>query len=205
MKRKVSPTKLRSSELAKTARLLARVTPVPFMEGAIFRTIWRARLVPMVTMEPLIFERNPFAPSIKTLPRVLLSYRKDKHYDAWHVPGGFLGANENHAQAIRRILRRELGVLPRTIQRLFTLNHPNARRDHHVSIFFAVTLAKNPRLRKGALEYFDLSRLPPKLIRYYKPAFAFLKKVHSFSKSLPPHERWKLLKCLDICEVAGRQ
>ncbi len=199
-----SRRKLAPREIAKTVKLLSRVTPVPFMETLVFKALWRARLMPMTTLELFIFERDPFTPAAKTLPRVLLSYRKDEYYDGWHVPGGYLGAKETAAQAVRRILMRELGSGSRTIQHLFTLNRPNGIREHHCSWFLAATLLKPPRLKKGRLEYFDPSRLPLKLLPYYREAFARLKKIHAFLKTLPKDKQRKLLECLSVSEVSGK-
>lgn len=204
MKRRSLPRKLTSSELAKTVRLLKRVTPLPFMEAPVFKTFWKARLMPMVTLELFIFESDPFAPSAKTLPRVLLSYREDDYYDGWHLPGGYLGANETSTRTVQRIARRELGADPQTIQHVFTFNRPNEIRDHHYSGFFAVMLAKAPRLKRESLEYFDPSRLPPKLIPCHREALAFLKKIYSFSRTLPKDQQRKFLEILDICEISGK-
>lgn len=200
LRRKLSPR-----ELAKAATLLERVTPVPFMEEGAFKALWKARLMPMIALEFLIFEENPFAgANARTLPRVLLSYREDEYYKAWHVPGGFLGAKETFMRAIKRILRRELGILPKKIQPLFLLNHPHGLRDHHVSVFLAVKLAEKPWIQKDVLEYFSPSRLPSNLIPYYRKAFLVLKKIHTFSKSLQPNKRHKFFETLNVCEISGR-
>ncbi|MEK7077251.1 MAG: NUDIX hydrolase, partial [Patescibacteria group bacterium] len=156
------------------------------------------------TLELFIFESDPFVPSAKTLPRVFLSYRKDDYYDGWHLPGGYLGANETNRTAIRRIVRRELGARPRTIQCVFTLNRPNNIREHQYSGFFAVTLVKAPRLQKGSLEYFSPSQLPPKLIPYYRKTFTLFKKIHTFSRTLPKNRQRKFLEVLNICEISGK-
>lgn len=40
----------------------------------------------------------------------LLSYRKDKDYDAWHIPGGFILVRETIEDACNRIVCKELGI-----------------------------------------------------------------------------------------------
>ncbi|MDO8516328.1 MAG: NUDIX domain-containing protein [bacterium] len=201
MQRSSRSQKLAPHELSKITELLARVTPVPFMETPVFKTIWKTRLVPMATLELLIFERDPLASPAKTLPRVLLSYRTDEHYDCWHVPGGFLGTNETIAQATKRILKRELGILPKTIQPLLTINRPHGARDHHLSSFVAVTPAKAPRLKKGVLEYFDPSQLPKKIIPYYRNAFSVLAKMPAFWGELSDEQRRTFFEMLNIYDV----
>lgn len=198
-----TPRKLNSQERVKTAALLGRVTPIPFMEEVIFKTFWKAGLMPMVTLEFLIFESDPFI-SAKTLPRILLSYRHDEYYQAWHVPGGYLGAKETVAQGTKRILRRELGNKAKMVQPLFVLNHPQGGREHHISLFIAITLTKPPHLEKGVLEYYEPSRAPSSLIPYYRKAFLTLKKIHSFLRTMPKPQRQKFLELLSICEISGK-
>jgi ADP-ribose pyrophosphatase YjhB (NUDIX family) len=41
---------------------------------------------------------------------VLLTHRKDEHWDAWHIPGGFMSPGESFQAACSRTARRELGV-----------------------------------------------------------------------------------------------
>jgi ADP-ribose pyrophosphatase YjhB (NUDIX family) len=48
---------------------------------------------------------------------VLLTPRHDKHWDGWHLPGGFVGVEESLEQACARVGLRELGV-PVKLQRL---------------------------------------------------------------------------------------
>ena len=196
--------KLTRRELNKTTALLSRITPIPFMEEVVFKTFWKAGLMPMVTLEFLIFETNPFAETAQTLPPILLSYREDEYYKAWHVPGGYLGAKETVAQATKRILHRELGSAPKTVQPLFVLNHPKGSREHHVSLFIATPLSKSPRLEKGSLEYFSPSRLPASLISYYRKVFPVVKKILAFSRTLPAKQQKEFFKMLSVCEISGK-
>jgi ADP-ribose pyrophosphatase YjhB (NUDIX family) len=201
MKRKQPSKKLSLNEITKTARLIERLSPIPFMEELVFKTFWKKRLMPFVALELLIFEKSLFAPSTKNLPRVLLTYRTDEYYNCWHVPGGFLGGDEEYKQAVKRILSRELGVYPKTIQPLFAVSRAHGNRDHHISMFIAVTPTTFPQLRKGSIEYFNPSKPPRKLIPYYLETFRVLKNIHSLSKTLSPDQRRRFLKCLEIREV----
>ncbi len=198
-----SRAKLSDDELAQTAALLKRVTPIPYMENKVFKAFWEGRLMPMMTLEFFIFQENPFTSSKKTLPPILLSYRTDEYYDAWHVPGGYLGAKESIAEGAQRILQRELGTTPKMMQPLFMLNRPHGSREHHVSAFIGVTLAKNPSIKKGSLEYFSLSRLPKNLIPYYYEVIPLLRKTYAFSRSLPPRTRASFFNILKFCEISG--
>lgn len=42
--------------------------------------------------------------------RFLLTYRHDKHWHGWHIPGDFVGYRESIQNACTRISMRELGV-----------------------------------------------------------------------------------------------
>jgi ADP-ribose pyrophosphatase YjhB (NUDIX family) len=41
---------------------------------------------------------------------VLLTYRKDQYWDAWHIPGGFMAPGESIAETCSRVAKRELGI-----------------------------------------------------------------------------------------------
>jgi ADP-ribose pyrophosphatase YjhB (NUDIX family) len=60
---------------------------------------------------------------------VLLTPRHDKHWDGWHLPGGFVGAEESLEAACARIGERELGVtvtLERLVGHYSWTDHPYA-------------------------------------------------------------------------------
>ncbi len=40
----------------------------------------------------------------------LLTYRKDEYWDAWHIPGGFIGVGETVNKVCDRIANKELGI-----------------------------------------------------------------------------------------------
>jgi ADP-ribose pyrophosphatase YjhB (NUDIX family) len=62
---------------------------------------WRALadLVPQPAVEVLIS---------RTGSDFLLVYRKDEHWDGWHLPGGFMIPGESIAEACNRIAEREV-------------------------------------------------------------------------------------------------
>ncbi|HEX5658951.1 MAG TPA: NUDIX domain-containing protein [Polyangiales bacterium] len=60
---------------------------------------------------------------------LLFTPRHDKDWDGWHVPGGFVGAEESLEQACARIGSRELGVtvtLERLVGHYSWTDHPYA-------------------------------------------------------------------------------
>jgi ADP-ribose pyrophosphatase YjhB (NUDIX family) len=60
---------------------------------------------------------------------VLLTPRHDKHWDGWHLPGGFVGVDESLERACARIGARELGVnvrMRRLVGHYAWTDHPYA-------------------------------------------------------------------------------
>ncbi|HEY6879032.1 MAG TPA: NUDIX domain-containing protein [Polyangiales bacterium] len=89
---------------------------------------------------------------------VLLTPRHDRHWDGWHLPGGFVGVGESLEDACARIARRELGVgatMERLVGHYTWTDHPYAS---------ALSLLCLCRLEGEAQEGQFFSELPANLI-----------------------------------------
>ena len=89
----------KSDQLANLLRELAeeRTDIIP-------EEVWFAlhELIPMPAVEVLITRDNG--------KEFLLIYRKDKFWDGWHVPGGFVKIKESLIDACRRIAESEVRI-----------------------------------------------------------------------------------------------
>lgn len=59
----------------------------------------------------------------------LLTERHDKHWDGWHIPGGFIGYRESIEEACIRVAQREVGItvhLEKVITAYSWKDHPYA-------------------------------------------------------------------------------
>ena len=93
---------------------------------------------------------------------VLLTRRDDKHWNDYHLPGGFVGVGERLEDACDRIARAELGTgarFERLVGHYSWTEHPYATP---LSLLCLCRLDAAPR----AGEYFD--PLPPGLLREHR-------------------------------------
>jgi 8-oxo-dGTP diphosphatase len=103
--------------------------------------------------------------------KVLLIKRKNPPFRGhWALPGGFVEPDEPLEAAARRELLEETGVIPRSLEQLYTFGDPGRDpRGWTISVSYLATLdevegnALRPRAGSDAAEagWFDLSALPP--------------------------------------------
>ncbi|MGF1612429.1 MAG: NUDIX hydrolase [Gammaproteobacteria bacterium] len=72
---------------------------LPRLPAAVFEII--GHVVPLVAVEIGITRAGG---------EILLTHRRDRQWNGWHLPGGFLGVRETLPAACNRIAGRELGV-----------------------------------------------------------------------------------------------
>jgi 8-oxo-dGTP diphosphatase len=86
---------------------------------------------PALTVDIAVVTREP-------APRVLLIQRKNEPYaGSWALPGGYVEENERLADAARRELREETGMIVESMEQLYTSGDPGRDpRGWTVSVVF---------------------------------------------------------------------
>lgn len=64
---------------------------------------------------------------IDKVPHVLMWYRKDEHYEGWHMPGGYILKGESEWEWTSRVLSKEVGLELKRVEFIRWLNH---RAEH---------------------------------------------------------------------------
>jgi colanic acid biosynthesis protein WcaH len=119
--------------------------------------IFVSRITPMINVDLLIKDENG---------RTLLSWRDDKFYKGWHVPGGIIRFKEKMETRLIKVSEKEIGVkvkfdpVPIAINQLMWKKNI---RGHFISILYkcflpASFIPKNKGLSKkdqGYLEWHD--------------------------------------------------
>ena len=119
------------------------------------RTLWLAlaQLTPQPAVE-LIVRRSE--------REFLLTYRRDEHWDAWHLPGGFLGCGETVEEACRRVARRELGCDVSLCHILSLFTWP----DHPYAAALSIICVCDPISPPAEGTFFHL--IPEPIIPYHR-------------------------------------
>ena len=110
------------------------------------------RIVPFVACELVITDKKG----------ILLTYRHDKWFKGWHLPGGLMRYNESFQERIDHVIKNELGVKVINIKFLFPYNYNFCVRGHGVSLFFLCQTDKKPKNGK----YFK--KMPKNIIPAHK-------------------------------------
>ncbi len=173
-----TPTALTEQEQAELVRLMGKLTfPLPL---EVFYA-W-SKTFPTTAAELLVM-RN-----IDSMPEVLLTYRKDRFYDGWHVPGSIHRPNEKFEDTIGRVITGEVGLpatTPYGYWRWFqypigTGAGESPRGDVISLLFIMETGADNKApgthvVETAEAKFFPLGKMPPDLIPIQIPLMDALK------------------------------
>lgn len=118
---------------------------------------------------PLICSEQAVVRLFDNVPHVLLWYRKDRHFRGWHMPGGYLLRGENDWEWCERVLRKEVGLVLKTLEliRRFNVRPRTAKGEeptHLIANFFLCTVEGEST--KG--RFFPLDHLPKGVLRQHK-------------------------------------
>lgn len=109
--------------------------------------------------------------------KILLTWRDDKFYRGWHIPGGFMGVGESLEQAAQRIAKRELGSTVKHLAFVGNFNYRNMDpRSHSFSIVHTCTSEQTPKNGR----YFsvaEIKKIPRKDLLYHVPPLLKLAKL----------------------------
>lgn len=98
-----------------------------------------SRLTPLVNVD--LFVQNEAR-------EVLLTWRKDRFYDGWHVPGGIIRFKEFAADRIRAVARAELGVEVEADDKPLLIHEKHAKdrdvRGHFIALLYRTRLRSQP-------------------------------------------------------------
>lgn len=115
------------------------------------------KVVPQTAIEALVVD------NIDNPRKVLLTWRQDKNYFGWHIPGGYIRFGEMPEDRLKRVIRKELGVLVRKYKDT-CLNHTLIdSRGHTIGLIYLVEL-ENTRTIDGT--WFD--KIPTPIIERHK-------------------------------------
>ncbi len=91
------------AEIAQLETLLQKLRTDDLLPPKTPYGVWKALhgIVPVPCVEVIV---------TTTGKNFLLTYRKDEHWDGWHIPGGYMHHKESVADACTRIGRKELDV-----------------------------------------------------------------------------------------------
>lgn len=82
---------------------------------------------------------------IKNKKGILLTWREDKWWKGWHIPGGLLRYRENFDERIQKVAWEELGVNITNYKFLFPINYSQGIRGHVVSLIFICETKMTPK------------------------------------------------------------
>lgn len=173
---------LSDHQAASTAETLQFATPVPNMEWPIIRTIWAKRLMPMNPVECVILD------SIDAPTKVLLTRREedDPHFPRdWHHPGSYFGADERFDGAVRRVVKRDLGMDVCRYQFVTAANFYGLRRDHELCLIFVCELIGSPEVSEK-VGWFSLGDPPEDFIPHHRLIHERVVEWLRFRQSLLP-------------------
>jgi colanic acid biosynthesis protein WcaH len=77
---------------------------------------------------------------------ILLTFRNDKWWKGWHVPGGLLRFGETFEQRLKQVVKNELGAELKSFKFLFVENYKLEKRGHTMGNFFLCELKGKPKV-----------------------------------------------------------
>ncbi len=153
---------LTKTEIKDLVRLLKKVRlPAPY---PVFIALCKS--VPIIAVDlALMPDKN----------HILLTYRDDKFYKGWHIPGSILTYQEKPIQALYRMAKKELGLGSKDLAgvKFQTYFSYKDTREHGVSLLFTASPKAEPKDGK----YFHLNNPPKDFIKVQNQEIKFLKKL----------------------------
>jgi ADP-ribose pyrophosphatase YjhB (NUDIX family) len=127
---------MNQNEIKNAVNIIDAVEGIPRLPEELFFSILKK--VPMTVVELFITQ---------TGKDYLLTWRDDKDFHGWHIPGGFLGYGESWDDACQRIAMRELGTKLKNIKFRTAISYAKGEdpRGHITSLLFTAKLVGKPQ------------------------------------------------------------
>ena len=150
--------KITRKEIKIAAGILKRTPNIPRMPQELFE-IYVSKGVNVI-VELVIFNKEG---------KILLTWRNDKFYYGWHIPGGFMGVGETLGQAAQRIAKREIGGHVRALKFASLLNYRSQDpRSHSFCLLHTCRAERAPENGKF-FSVAEIKKLPKKDVLYHVP------------------------------------
>jgi len=122
--------KITQKEIKELVELLGKLSnPEKGLPGEVFNAL--TRIVPFSACELVV---------VNTKKEILLTYREDRWWKGWHIPGGLLRMNEDFKTRLGKVAKNELGAKLKSFKFLFPINYKKTPRGHDVSLVFLCIL-----------------------------------------------------------------
>lgn len=151
-------TKLTPREIKTAAKILKKSASIPRMPRELFE-VYVSKGVNVI-VELVIFNK---------VGKILLTWRDDKFYHGWHIPGGFMGVGETLEQAAQRIAKREIGRRVTNLKFTSLLNYRDQDpRSHSFCILHTCRAEKAPKNGRF-FSVAEMKKLPKNDLLYHVP------------------------------------
>lgn len=120
------------------------------------------QIFPMTCVECLVVD------NIEKPLMILLTWREDEHYQAWHFPGSYVRFGESFEDAVRRTVQEELNAGLRRLKDTGLKFAGVDNRGHSISLVFLVELDSESKDGK----WFTPASLPDNLLDCHKKFLA---------------------------------
>jgi colanic acid biosynthesis protein WcaH len=151
---------LNVKEVKRLSLLLSKIEcPHKGLPQAVFDSL--INIVPFVACELVIMDKGG----------ILLTWREDKFWRGWHIPGGLLRFKDSFDKRIKEVAKKELGVNIKKYKFLFPINYTDCSRGHAVSLVFLCQVDATPKDGKF------FRKMPKDIIKEHQETWCKLKKI----------------------------
>ncbi len=164
-----SLTNQEQKDLIKLMNKISFPTPLPVFE------IW-CKVFGTVCAEIVVLKNGDQEPEI------FLTYRKDKFFDGWHIPGCVHLPTERIENTINRVLKKEIQIPPNKaiffdwFERTSGKNKEQSSRGHEFSLVFIIK-SRQKIEENDIAKFFPLRKLPKNIMHHQLPIIKKLKKT----------------------------
>ena len=162
--------KLSKKEQKTLVKLMKKMSfPVPL---EVFEA-W-CRVFGTVCAEAVVVRKN------KGQNEIFLTYRKDKFFKGWHIPGCTHLPIEKIEDTLKRVMKKEIGILFYKasqlgwFERVFGRSRGQSQRGHEFSIVFVVRTSQKVK-EDNVAKFFPLKKLPKNIMHHQLPIIKKLK------------------------------
>lgn len=154
---------LKAKEVKGLYQLLSKIrNPHKGLPQAIFDSL--VNIVPFIACELVIVNKGG----------ILLTWREDKFWRGWHIPGGLMRFRDSFHERIKKVAAKELGVNIKKYKFLFPINYIDDSRGHTVSLVFLCQIDDLPKEGKF------FRKMPKDIIKEHRETWRQLQKLKKY-------------------------